>query len=83
MWRSFGKPENDLRQLAQNITAPTLLIFGKNDPVISAHKDGKMATQSIAGVSFVELPCGHVSFAEVPELFMPEVEPFLNQCSDT
>jgi len=82
MWRSFGKPENDLRQLAQNIKAPTLLLFGKHDPVIPAKKDGRIAAQSIPSASFVSLPCGHVSFAEVPELFLSEVEPFIKKCSN-
>lgn len=82
MWRSFGKPENDLRQLAKNIKAPTLLLFGKYDPVISARKDGKVAAKTIPFAKFVTLPCGHASFAEVPELFLSEVRPFITKCSN-
>ena len=77
MWRSFGQPENDLRQSALSIKAPTLLLFGKNDPAIPARKDGKVAAQCIRSARLVTLPCGHASFAEVPELFMAEVQPFL------
>ncbi|HBC41094.1 MAG TPA: alpha/beta hydrolase [Pseudanabaena sp.] len=77
MWRSFGQPENDLRQSAQSIKAPTLLLFGKYDPAIPASTDGKVAAQCITDAQFVALPCGHASFAEVPELFLAEVQPFL------
>jgi len=77
MWRSFAKPENDLRQSAQSIKAPTLLLFGSQDPATPASKDGKVAAQCIPSAQFVALPCGHASFAEVPELFLAEVQPFL------
>lgn len=77
IWRSFATPDNDLRSIAPNIKAPTLLLFGKNDPVIPASKDGKIATQCMPFAQFVALPCGHASFAEVPELFLAEVQPFL------
>jgi pimeloyl-ACP methyl ester carboxylesterase len=77
MWRSFGQPENDLRQSAQSIKAPTLLLFGKYDPAIPASKDGRVSAQCIPSAKFVALPCGHASFAEVPELFLAEVQPFL------
>jgi pimeloyl-ACP methyl ester carboxylesterase len=77
MWRSFGQPENDLRQSAQSIKAPTLLLFGKHDPAVPANKDGKVAAQCIPAAWFVTFPCGHASFAEIPELFLAEVLPFL------
>ncbi len=79
LWRSFGQPENDLRQLAKHVQVPVLLLFGQHDPVIPAQKDGKVAAQCIPSARFVTLPCGHASFAEVPELFLAEVLPFLVQ----
>jgi pimeloyl-ACP methyl ester carboxylesterase len=82
MWRSFSKPESDLRQIAQAIKAPTLLIFGKYDPVISADKDGRVAAQCILTAQQVVLPCGHVSFAEMPEAFLEVVRPFLSEDSN-
>jgi pimeloyl-ACP methyl ester carboxylesterase len=81
VWRSFAQPKNDLRQSVRNIKAPILLLFGKHDPIIPAHKDGKVAGQCIPSAQFVALPCGHVSFAEVPELFLAEVQPFLSRYS--
>jgi pimeloyl-ACP methyl ester carboxylesterase len=77
VWRGFSAPDNDLRTIAPNIKAPTLLLFGKSDPVIPASKDGKVAAKCIPSAQFVALPCGHASFAEVPELFLAEVQPFL------
>lgn len=69
MWRSFGSPANDLRPLVERIHAPTMLLFGARDPVIPANKDGTVAARCIPSARVVVLPCGHASFAEVPELF--------------
>ena len=77
IWRNFGTPENDLRSAARSITAPTLLLFGRDDPVISAVRDGRTAAAVIPGAKLVVLPCGHASFAEAPDLFLAEVSPFL------
>jgi Predicted hydrolases or acyltransferases (alpha/beta hydrolase superfamily) len=77
IWRSFATSDNDLRSIAQGIKAPMLLLFGKHDPVIPANKDGKIAAAIIPKAKLVVLPCGHASFAEVPELFLAEVQPFL------
>ena len=81
MWRSFGQPESDLRKSARSIKAPTLLLFGRDDPAIPANKDGNVAARCIPSARFVALPCGHASFAEVPELFLAEVGPFLAENS--
>lgn len=79
LWRSFGRPDNDLRVEARAITAPTLLVFGARDPVISARRDGAIASQSMPAASRVTLPCGHAPFAELPERFLEEVLPFLGR----
>lgn len=76
-WRSFGRPESDLRASARGIVAPTLLLFGKQDPAIPAAKDGKVAARSMPSARLVSLPCGHAPFAEMPQRFLAEVEPFL------
>jgi len=81
MWRSFARSENDLRQSAGGIKAPTLLLFGEQDMAIRAKKDGKVAMQCIPHAQFAAMPCGHVSFAEIPDLFLAEVEPFLAACT--
>ena len=80
IWRSFIEPEHDLRQVAKKINVPTLLIFGKKDPAIPPNKDGKVAVRTIPSARLVVLPCGHAAFAEVPALFLAELEPFLAAC---
>jgi pimeloyl-ACP methyl ester carboxylesterase len=77
MWRSFATSDNDLRQTAHAIKAPTLLLFGSKDIAIPAHKDGKVAAQCIPAAEFVAMTCGHASFAEMPALFLAKVKPFL------
>ncbi|MCX5688778.1 MAG: alpha/beta hydrolase [Planctomycetota bacterium] len=81
VWRGFATPDNDLRTVAPKIKAPTLLLFGKGDPVIPAGRDGKVAVQCIPSAQCNALPCGHAAFAEVPELFLEAVQPFLATCS--
>ncbi|MBI3523402.1 MAG: alpha/beta hydrolase [Betaproteobacteria bacterium] len=77
MWRSFAQPDNDLRLSARNITAPTLLFFGKHDPVIPADKDGRVAQQRMPAAKLFVLPCGHAPFAEIPEVFLTKVRQML------
>ncbi len=82
VWQSFATPENDLRHSSRTIKAPTLLLFGKYDPVIPARTDGRAARDCFPAARFVEMPCGHAPFAEVPDLFLKEVEPFLARLSE-
>jgi pimeloyl-ACP methyl ester carboxylesterase len=81
VWRGFIEPENDLRARAASITAPTLLVFGARDPVISARQDGRLAARLIPHGELVVMPSGHAPFAEVPEAFLAEVLPFLDRCA--
>ncbi|MFN7780235.1 MAG: alpha/beta fold hydrolase [Betaproteobacteria bacterium] len=80
VWRSFIEPEHDLRQSAGSIKAPTLLLFGKHDPVIPAKRDGAVAARCIQGAQLVVMLSGHAPFAEIPEAFLAEVLPFLARC---
>lgn len=82
LWRSFARPENDLRQTSQDISVPTLLLFGTHDPAIPASKDGMVASRCIPSAQFVAMPCGHAPFAEVPEQFLAKVQPFLARCDN-
>lgn len=77
VWRNFARPEHDLRERAGRITAPTLLVFGEQDPAIPASKDGKEAARCIPNAQTVVLPCGHAAFAEMPDRFLTVVLPFL------
>jgi len=77
IWSLIAQPDYSLIRAAQKIQAPTLLIFGARDPVISATRDGEQAASAIAHSTFVVMPCGHAPFAELPEQFLAEIEPFL------
>ena len=77
LWRNFLKPEHDLRGRAHKIVTPVLFIFGEQDPAIPAKKDGEVAKKCVPSAQFVTLPCAHEAFAEVPDLFIAQVLPFL------
>jgi len=75
LWRSFASPEHDLRREASSITAPTLVIWGKHDPVIPA-KVGRRIARSISGATFVSLDSGHVPHTTHPSTFAGHLIPF-------
>ena len=81
VWLGFIEPEHDLRSRAGLIAAPTLLVFGARDPVISARADGRLAASLIRGSRLVVMRSGHAPFAEVPDEFLAEVLPFLARCT--
>lgn len=78
VWRSFLDPQHDLRQAAAALRVPALVVSGRHDPVIPAHKDGRSAARVIPGARQVVLDSGHAPFAEVPEQFLAAVVPFWN-----
>lgn len=80
LWRSFLRPEFDLREAAQFIEARTLVIGGRRDPLIPV-ADATRAADTIPASNLIVLPCGHAPFAEVPELFLAVVQPFLARCT--
>ena len=75
IWRSFAHPEHDLRSLASQITAPTLLIYGRFDPIIRFQRD--QAAFSIPHAQRIVLETGHEPFAEDPAAFLQAINPFL------
>lgn len=77
MWRSFAHAETDLRPSAARIDAPTALFFGQHDPVIPAHRDGRVAAHCMPFAQYAVLPCGHAPFAELPDVFLARVQRFL------
>jgi pimeloyl-ACP methyl ester carboxylesterase len=75
LWRSFASPEHDLRDQAHTIGAPTLLVWGRRDPVISVRVGRKLAA-TIPGAELVELDTGHVPHTSEPEAFASRLVPF-------
>jgi pimeloyl-ACP methyl ester carboxylesterase len=75
LWRSFASPEHDLRDDAASISAPTLVIWGRRDPVIPLRL-GKQAAATIPGAQLVVLDTGHVPHTSDPEAFAGHLVPF-------
>lgn len=80
LWRSFLRPEFDLRDAARFIDAKTLVIAGRRDPLIPV-REAACAAATIPASNFIVLPSGHAPFAEVPELFLAVTQPFLERCT--
>ncbi len=82
MWRSFNTPANDVSREAGAITCPTLLVWGKHDPIIRAAVEGKRAREVLPRARYVELETGHTPFVEDPGAFLAAVAPFLGEIRD-
>jgi pimeloyl-ACP methyl ester carboxylesterase len=76
LWRSFASPEHDLRPQASSILAPTLLIWGRHDPVIPL-KIGRRIAETIPGARLVVLDSGHVPHTTEPDAFAAHLLPFV------
>jgi pimeloyl-ACP methyl ester carboxylesterase len=77
VWRSFTHADHDLRDRASAITAPTLIIWGRWDPILPLILDGRQARKAIPEARFVRARTGHAAFAEQPDIFLGEAGPFL------
>ncbi|MGD0453483.1 MAG: alpha/beta hydrolase [Solirubrobacteraceae bacterium] len=75
LWCSFASPEHDLRVQAPSISAPTLVIWGKRDPVIPV-KVGRRIAATIPGAKLVVLDSGHVPHTTDPQAFAAQLVPF-------
>jgi pimeloyl-ACP methyl ester carboxylesterase len=66
----------DLRSRAAELTAPTLIVWGKKDIAIPL-RAGRATHDAIRGSRFEILNTGHVVFSSDPAGFLALVEPFL------
>jgi len=66
----------DFRANIAEVTAPTLVISGSEDPVTTP-EDGRFLAQNIAGAKFVELPAAHLSNVESAREFNAALLNFL------
>ena len=78
VWRSFSSAAHDLRRRGRAIVAPTLVVWGRRDPVIPL-RVGRRIAATIPDAEMVELEAGHVPYATDPAGFLAAVEPFLAQ----
>jgi len=75
LWRSFTSPEHDLRVLAPTITAPTLIVWGRRDPVIRVSVARRIGAL-IPGSELEVLDTGHVPHTSDPAAFAAVLLPF-------
>ncbi|MGA7052839.1 MAG: alpha/beta hydrolase [Mycobacterium sp.] len=80
LWRSFATPAHDLRSRAAQLSAPTLIMWGKKDIAIPLSA-GRATRDSIRGSRFEMLNTGHVVFSSDPDGFLAVAEPFLQSLS--
>jgi len=76
LWRSFATPGHDLRGRAAELSAPTLIVWGKKDIAIPLSA-GRATQKAIRGSRLEILDTGHVAFSSDPQGFLAAAEPFL------
>lgn len=81
LWRSFATDEHDLRGRSAELTAPTLIVWGRRDRTIPPSVRHATHT-ALPGSQVSLLSCGHAPFSSVPREFLAIVEPFLASVID-
>ncbi len=76
LWRSFSSPEHDLRAEASSIATPTLVVWGKRDPVIPL-KIGRWIADTVPGARLEQIDAGHAPHVSDPDGFASILMPFL------
>jgi pimeloyl-ACP methyl ester carboxylesterase len=75
LWGSFTSPEHDLRADVAVLGAPTLVIWGRRDPVIPL-RAGRRIAGLIPGAQIAVLDTGHVPHTSDPEGVASHLLPF-------
>lgn len=83
LWRSFGDPSSGLEDRVHEVRCPTLLVWGRRDPVIRLRVEGARARALLPRSELVEMTCGHVPFVEDPDGFLSATRPFLERLAAT
>jgi 3-oxoadipate enol-lactonase len=68
--------DEDLREKIAGIQIPTLILMGKDDPVVPL-TDGRFMAERVQGARYVELPAAHMANIEASDLFTKELAAFL------
>jgi pimeloyl-ACP methyl ester carboxylesterase len=77
IWHSFNLPEHDLRGEAGKITAPTVLIWGRHDPVLPL-RAAETARDLIPGSRLVVIESGHLPHTTSPAAVAAELKSLAN-----
>lgn len=78
LWRSFPRPESDLRGDAHGIRCPTLVCWGWFDPVVPV-LGAFTARRAIYGAQLALFRTGHTPFVEDADAFLRVVAPFVSR----
>ncbi len=77
MWRSFATSESDHSSEVAAVRAPTLIVWGRRDPVVRPSVEGLRTRRLLPHASYVELATGHAPFVEDPAAFLAALTPWL------
>ena len=77
IWPSFNLPEHDLRAQAGKITAPTVLVWGRHDPILPL-RAGETARDLIPGSRLLVIDSGHVPHTTSPAAVAAELASLAN-----
>ena len=77
IWHSFNLPEHDLRGEAGKITAPTVVIWGRHDPVLPL-RAAETARDLIPGSRLVVIESGHLPHTTSPAAVAAELTSLAN-----
>ncbi|MCL2584184.1 MAG: alpha/beta hydrolase [Streptosporangiales bacterium] len=72
IWGSFNRPEHDLRPQAGKITAPTVLVWGRHDPLLPL-RVAETARDLIPGSGLAVVDSGHVPHTTHPAAVAAEL----------
>ncbi|HEV7774243.1 MAG TPA: alpha/beta hydrolase [Conexibacter sp.] len=78
LWASFASTEHDLRAQAPQIAAPTLVVWGRRDPVIPV-KVGRALAAGIPDARLVEFDTGHAPQVSDPAGVAAQLVPFVER----
>lgn len=81
LWRSFASSEHDLREQAPAIATPTLVLWGRRDPVIPL-KAGRAIAAAIPNAQLEVLDTGHVPHTSDPARVAELLGPFIAHAHD-
>lgn len=77
-WRSFARPDADLRRVAATLDCPVFVAWARSDRVLQLRRS-RPAIRAIPKLRFEVFPGGHAPFLECPDAFMPAIESFLSE----
>jgi pimeloyl-ACP methyl ester carboxylesterase len=77
LWRSFNSPSHDLLDEARTITTPTLILWGRHDPVLPV-KVARQLAAAMPHATLAEFDAGHVPHTTDPAGVAAQLVPFLD-----